>query len=82
MTPDAIVDCGYSGDGGIAEPPVPRSSLFIDEDGRLDSTVFDEAWRRYGFRRFHARYSDLETEFDEWRRRASGLEVQDGPAGR
>lgn len=63
---DATVRCRCFEEGKLKPGPVPADDLFIDEEGYLSSRKLDEAYKKYGYRRFQARYGALEDEFLQW----------------
>lgn len=63
---DASVRCRCFEEGKLKPGPVPADDLYIDTEGYLASRTLDEAWERYDYRRFDARYGELEREFLDW----------------
>ena len=60
---DATVRCRCFEERKLKPGPVPYDDLYIDEEGYLSSQTIDRASRKYDYRRFDARYGDLEDAF-------------------
>lgn len=65
---DATVRCNCFEKGNLKPGPVPYEDLYIDDEGYLSSRKLDEAYKKYDFRRYEARYGVLQHEFEEWQR--------------
>ena len=63
---DASVRCRCFEERKLIDPPVPYGDLYIDEDGYLWSKKLHDAHDRYDYRRYTARYGELEDRFMEW----------------
>lgn len=63
---DATVRCRCFEEGKLKPGPIPYEDLYIDEEGYLSSSMLDAAHEKYDYRRFQARYGNLEREFEEW----------------
>lgn len=63
---DASVRCRCFEEGKLKPGPIPTDDLYIDEEGYLSSRKLDDAYKRYDYRRYLARYELLEDEFREW----------------
>lgn len=65
---DATVRCNCFEKGKLKPGPVPYEDLYIDDEGYLSSRKIDEAYEKYDYRRFEARYGALQRDFEDWRR--------------
>lgn len=73
---DATVRCRCFEEGKLEPGPVPAEDLYVDEEGYLSSRKLDEAFKKFDYRRYEARYGLLEDEFFEWSRNC--CEHEDG----
>lgn len=63
---NATVRCRCFEDGKLTPGPVPYEDLYIDDEGYLSSKKLDEAYKKFGYERYNARYGNLQSEFLEW----------------
>ena len=63
---DASVRCRCFEEHKLNPGPVPYEDLYIDDEGYLSSKTLDEARSRFDYRRFDARYGELEDAFRDW----------------
>ena len=63
---DATVRCRCFEEGKLKPGPIPFDDLFVDEEGYLSSRKLSEAYSRFDYRQFQARYGALEDAFREW----------------
>lgn len=63
---DATVRCRCFEEGKLKPGPVPYEDIYIDAEGYIASKKLDAAREKYDYRRFQARYGNLEQEFHTW----------------
>lgn len=63
---DATVRCTCFEEGKLKPGPVPMEDLYVDEEGYVSSKKLTRAYKELDYRRFRARYHELEWEFEDW----------------